>query len=79
MNIIAIIMFLVKYGPTIWSLVSEIGELIKKLRDKDERKLFEAELKTAAAHYKTNKDRRRLEALRDRLRKRCFGDNCPVQ
>jgi hypothetical protein len=76
--ILSIIGFLIKYGPAIWSLATEVIEMIRKLRDPQEREAFTAEWRAACEHYRVNKDRRPLERLRERLRKRCFGDECPV-
>ena len=71
--IIQLIATLIKYGPALISLVSEVIDLIRKLRGQ-EAEAFKVELKQAAHSYKANGDMRPLEALRDRLRKRCLGD-----
>ena len=73
MPILSIILFLIKYGPTIFSVVSEIVELIRKLKGQ-EAEAFTVDLDKAVQHWRANKDRRPLEKLRERLRSRCFGD-----
>lgn len=75
-GLIGSIIGIIKFGIQIYQLVSEILELIGKLKGQ-EQEAAAVELKAAVEHYKANKDRRRLLGLRDRLRKRCFGDQCP--
>jgi hypothetical protein len=72
MSFFSIILFLIKYGPAIISLVTELWELIEKLRgnDKDDAK---AELEAAVLAYRQNKDRGPLLTLRNRLRRRVHG------
>ena len=77
MSFITIILFLLKYGPALFSLVSELIDLIRKIKDPKEAAAFRADLQRAAQHYRVNKDRRPLEALRERLRNKCFNGDCP--
>ncbi len=77
MTWISIILFLIQYGPAIFQLVSEIIELIRKIRDPQAQEALEVEFREAVEHYRRNQDRRRLYALRDRLRKTCYGESCP--
>lgn len=77
MTWLSIILFLIQYGPAIFQLVSEIIELIGKLRSFKEQDAFKAELESAVKDYKANRDRRGLYALRDKLRKACYGESCP--
>lgn len=79
MSLIAIITLLLKYGPTIWTLVSEIWELINKLEAQSPAKaaLYRACLKKAMKTYRETSDRRPLRAMRDGLHLECFGDECP--
>lgn len=73
MSLISIILFLIKYGPAIISLVTELWELIGKLtgRERDEARL---EFKEAVRLYRQNKDRGALLKLRQRLRRRIHGE-----
>src|SRR5687767_6823207 len=81
---VEIILLLIKYGPAIITLVQEIIELIRKRVE--QRRLagrlgpalaaeieeqYRAELAAAVDHWKHNRDRGRLRALRDRLRGEC--------
>jgi len=77
MSFITVIKLLWKYGPTAWSIVSEIWELISKLKDPQEKEAAIVDLDKASQHHKANRDRRRLQALRERLRSRCNGLDCP--
>ena len=72
MGILQIILLVIQYGPSLFSLVSEIVDLIRKLRGQ-EKEGFEVDLKRAVDHYRRTKDRRPLRELRERLQKRCFG------
>lgn len=75
--IIKIVAFLIKYGPALFSIVQEVIDLLKKLKDPQEAEGFRVDLERAVAHYRANGDRRPLEALRERLRARCFSGDCP--
>lgn len=69
---LSIILWVIKYGPAIFSIVSEIMDLIKKMRGA-EKVEAEGEFKSAMAEYKKTRDRRPLRRLRERLQKRCYG------
>lgn len=71
MGWLSILLLVVQYGPTIFNLVAEVVELLKKLRGA-ERDAYTAELKAAVTAYRQTKNRRPLRELRDRLQKRCF-------
>jgi len=61
------ILLIIKYGPQVFSLVSEIYALIKRLTEPAKVEAFKGDLKAATVAYKTTKDRRPLKAVRDRL------------
>ena len=68
-----IILTLIKYGPKLFSMVSEIIDLIKGLSDPQAKEATLVELKSAATVAKSNGDRRPLRDLRDRLYARRDG------
>ena len=72
MSFFSILIFLLKYGPAIISLVTELWELIGKLRGNDKADA-KAELEAAILAYRQNKDRGPLITLRNRLRRRVYG------
>lgn len=72
MGFLQIILLVIQYGPSLFSLVSEIVELIKKLRGQ-EKEAFKVELDRAVTEYRVTRDRRPLRELRARLQQRCFG------
>ncbi len=81
MSILAIILAVIQYGPSIFHLVIEIIDLIKKLRENGQHEaatFAEASLGSAVAEYHRTRDRRLLRLLRDRLNAQCFGPNCPT-
>lgn len=80
MGWLSIIMLIVQYGPAIFHLVSEIIDLIKKVRHPEQQAAFTAELSAAVDTYRQTKDRRPLRDLLDRLYKHCDGDApCPLK
>lgn len=81
MGWLSIIGLIIQYGPGIIHLVTEIIELIKKMREsgkKSQATFAEASLTNALTHYKKTKDRRLLNALRERLHTDCYGTDCPA-
>ena len=82
MGWVQIILLIIKYGPAVYNIVVEIIEMIKKLRNdgkKDTAAFAEQALKNAVKEYKKTGDRRRLLAIRERLRKDCYGDSCKAE
>jgi len=78
MGFVEILLLVIKYGPALFTMVQEIIEMIKNLNDDNEVKAARAELEDAVKDYKRTKDRKRLRALRAKLRKKCDGDDCAV-
>jgi hypothetical protein len=62
-----ILSLIIKYGPKLFSMVSEIIDLIKGVDDVQKKEALHVELKSAAVVAKSNGDRRPLRDLRDRL------------
>jgi len=74
MGFLQIIIMILKYGPAVFELISELWDLIKRIRG-DKGKVSEAEakrdLRDALQKYRRTGDRGPLRRLRDRLRKDC--------
>lgn len=66
---------LLQYGPALIKLIREIFGLIDDLTP-DEKKAAEAELMQAHSAYKTFKDRKPLDDLRDRLKRKREERRC---
>lgn len=79
MGFLSIILMIIRYGPAIFQLITEIIDLLKRMRGGDVKNVaaYEGELKRAIEFYKKTGDRGPLRELRDRLRGVCFGPNCP--
>lgn len=73
MSWLTILLMIFRYGPTVWALVKEIIKLIEGLGDENEKQMAMAELSDITTAYMTTKDKRPLEALRERLRARRQG------
>ncbi len=73
MGWLSILLMIIQYGPQLFTLVSEIIEMIKKRRHPEEQKSLKADLADAVSHYRLTGDRGRLRALRDRLKSETFG------
>lgn len=69
------LILLLQYGPALIKLIREIFALMDDLTP-DEKKEASAELMKAQDEYKTFKDRKPLEDLRDRLKRKCEGKRC---
>lgn len=65
---------IIVWGPKLFSMVSEIIDLIKGLQDPQAKDAMRVELKSAALVAKSNGDRRPLRDLRDRLYARRDGN-----
>ena len=74
MSWLSILKLLITYGPKLFSMVSEIVDLIKGLQDPLVKEATLVELKSAAAVAKDSGDRRALRDLRDRLYTRRDGN-----
>lgn len=79
MGWLSILLLVIQYGPAIFNLVTEIVELIRRLRQPSEKVLYRAELQDAVKHYRATGDRRLLRRLRDRLQSKCFDEECPTK
>lgn len=77
MGFIQIILLIFKYGPSVFTLVKEIYDMIKGGNLQSfEVAGAEMDFETAIKEYKATKNRMPLRRLRDRLNKRCYGDKC---
>jgi hypothetical protein len=72
MGWVSLLLMILQYGPTIFKLVKEIIDLIKKNKGSgfQEQEAFTVELKRGLEEFKRTKDTRPLEELRERLRSR---------
>lgn len=66
------IQILLKYGPEVYSVVSEIISLVEQLSSKSEQLFTRKHLETCYRVYRTTGNRQPLRALRDDLHKRVF-------
>ena len=74
-QVVQMVGYLVKYGPTIVTMVQEILAALRKLRaPDDEKKALALEFKGAVSHYRHTGDKGPLRRLRDRLNTRVHGD-----
>tara|TARA_R110000868_G_scaffold9394_6_gene46944 strand:- start:4112 stop:4345 length:234 start_codon:yes stop_codon:yes gene_type:complete len=71
MGILQIIMLVLTYGPKLFSLVSEIIDMMKKLKGHADEPKFTADFETALNAFRLNKDRRPLREFRDKLYHHC--------
>jgi len=75
------ILLALRYGPAIVGIVTEIIELIRRMRDvhgnTDEARFAEQRLRAAMEDYRKRRDRRRLRQLRDDLQRYCGYDAAP--
>lgn len=76
MGVIELILLIIRVGTALVPLISEIWDLITKVRNPADKAAFTADLNGAIETYKKTKDRRPLRELRDRLYAHCDGD-CP--
>jgi hypothetical protein len=72
MGWVSLLLMILQYGPTIFKLVKEIIDLIKKNKGSgfQEQEAFTVELKRGLEEFKRTRDTRPLEELRERLRQR---------
>ena len=75
MGVIEIILLIIRVGSALVPLISEIWDLIHKVKDKPMQAAFTTELNEAVSTYKKTRDRRPLRALREKLYKHC-DDSC---
>lgn len=81
MGVFAIILLVIQGLTAIIPLVSELIDLIRKIRNPIQQSAFASEMETGIAHYKTTRDARPLRALLDRVHAHCdaCGYLSPVQ
>jgi hypothetical protein len=78
MGWLQIILIIIKYGPAIYELLSELWDLIQHIRKERGEKAVngaKTELHEALKRYRANRDRGPLRRLRDRLRNEAGFDN----
>jgi hypothetical protein len=76
MAVFSIILLIIQGLTAIIPLISEIIDLIRKVRDPVQKAAFAAEMETAVASYKVTRDTRPLRALLDRIHAHC--DACKL-
>jgi len=70
MGWVSAILWLISNAGTIYKIVKEILDLIKKV-PKGEQKAFKSDFKLAAKEAKVRRDFRPMHRLHERLRERC--------
>jgi len=70
MSVLTLVFWLFKYGPTVYTIISEILELIKQFKDDSSKPMLNKALAESVDYYARTKDRSRLRKLRADLRKK---------